>query len=103
MDGCCVMKPDLTLLVNALHNAAPKELPIMNEGMKYLFDNVYKRLMEGERIYLSELNLDSFIFGDLVDLKEIIELHIEENCRKASNILTILENAEPICVHVEYV
>jgi hypothetical protein len=74
----------------------------MNTGTKYLFDNVYQRLANGEDVHLSELDFDCFVLEDVSTLQNIYNDEIERPSAQTQRVIQSLQNMEPICVAVSF-
>jgi len=81
-------------LVSALDKAVEFRLPDMNEGVCYLYNELYRRLAGSSDLRLSEINFDRF---ELDDVDFIRELHsgFENNEGKAHSMIRALWSIPP--------
>ena len=81
-------------LVSAIEEAEAFRLPDMNEGVCYLYNELYRRLSEGSNLLLSEIDFDRF---ELDDIDFIRELHsgFEKNEGKAHTLIRALWGIPP--------
>ena len=89
-------------LVSAIEEAEAYHLPDMNEGVCYLYNELYRRLSEGSDLLLSEIDFDRF---ELEDIDSIRELHadLEENEGKAYSLIRALLNISPVASAAAFV
>ena len=81
-------------LVSAIEEAEVFRMPDMNEGASYLYHDIYRRLLEGVDLRLSEIDFDCF---ELDDIDAIRELHsdLEANEYKAHTLMRLLQDMSP--------
>ena len=81
-------------LVSAIEEAEAYHLPDMNEGVCYLYNELYRRLSDGSNLLLSEIDFDRF---ELDDIDFIRELHssFESNEGKANTLIRALWGIPP--------
>ena len=92
-----------TRLAEGLKEAAAFNIPEMNEGTGYLYDNLYLRLSKGENVALSSLDFDAFEPTDIDALTDLHENVFERNQYAAGGIMSALQRAAPIHKAVGYV
>ena len=97
-----MLKINVSLLISTLNETKAFSLPEMNAGTRYLFDMVYKKLLDGETIRLSELDHDRFKLEDVTTLKDIYDNIILKNNYKSQQVIGSMENAEPVRVIVSF-
>ena len=81
-------------LVSAIEEAEAFRLPDMNEGASYLYHELYRRLLEGADLRLSEIDFDRF---ELDDMDSIQELHagFERDESKVHTLMRALRDIPP--------
>ena len=92
-----------TQLTEAVNKAAAFSLPDMNEGMGYLYNNLYIRLSKGEDVTISSLDFDAFEPEDIDSLNNLHEKVFERNQYAAGGIMSALPKTAPIHKAVGYV
>lgn len=90
-------------LAEAVRGADSFDLPDMNTGTKYIFDNIYNRLVLGETVKLSEINFGNFEYGDLAAMSELHENVFEPSETAVRNITTNLRRIPPALNPVVYI
>jgi hypothetical protein len=90
-------------LVDAIKEADVYTLPDMNEGTGYLYNNLYKRLSNGEDVTLSSLDFDAFEHEDIISLNSLYSELFGRNNSVAGGIMSMLRKAAPVCRVVVYV
>jgi hypothetical protein len=90
-------------LVSAITETDSFKTPDMNPGTEYLYNNLYRRLSNGEAVMISSLDFGSFDCNDVAFLKDLCENVFEDNGYKANYIITALRQITPVCKAVGYV
>ena len=90
-------------LVDAIRESDSYKIPDMNEGVGYLYSNLYERLYEGEDVTLSSLDFDAFEQGDINTLRDLHTNIFELNCHMAGSIMYTLKRVAPVSKAVNYV
>jgi hypothetical protein len=84
--------------MEAIEEADAFVLPEMNEGTRYLYDNVYNTLACGNEVRLSGLDFDAFELDDIIELDDIYEKYLEVPEERAGSIRRSLWGLPPIAV-----
>ena len=58
-------------LVSAIEEADVFHLPDRNEGTRYIYDEIYKRLSNGIEVRLSKINFSSFELDDIDTMRDL--------------------------------
>ena len=87
---------DVKRLVNAVKEAERFSLPDMNEGTRYLYDELYKPMAEGMERRLSDINFKCFELDDIESLRDIYCKTLEENISKADALMRALRDIPPV-------
>lgn len=90
-------------LLSAIEEAEEFSLPEMNEGTKYLYDELYGKASRGMELHLSEIEFDRFELDDVDMMRDLYSEVLEDNERKASNITQRLANIPPAAAAAEFV
>ena len=98
-----MLKLDLNQLADAVREADPFELPEMNKGTVYLFNNIYVHLAAGKEIRLSNLDFNAFDSEDLNTLSSLCNDVIMQNSRKAFDFVNTLRKIAPMSKATAYV
>lgn len=72
-----------TALLSAIEEAEEFSLPEMNDGTKYLYDELYGKVSRGMDLHLSEIEFDRFELDDLDTMRDLYSDTLEANERKA--------------------
>jgi hypothetical protein len=83
-------------LMEAVMAADTFELPDINDGTRYLYENLYCKLSRGEDVRLSGLNFDEFDSEDLTALNNLYTNVLEKNERTAHSITAELRHSMPV-------
>ena len=97
-----MLKVNIPLLMSALCETEVFSLPEMNTGTQYLFDNLYKRLENGDDVHLSELDFDCFKLDDVSALNTIYDEEIEKNRMHAHKTIISFREMKPVCLTVDF-
>lgn len=89
--------------LSAIDSADAFSLPAMNTGTKYIFDSIYKRLLHGEVLKLSEINFDNFELDDINIMRDLYEDVLVANERKADSLTHTLQSIQPRAVDSVFV
>jgi len=98
-----MLQINIARLMTVLRDTTPFTLPAMNEGVNYLYENIYTRLSEGEDVRLSRLDLSAFTAEDIRTFDDLYDNIFEGNNCQGANIVSILRNTEPTCKATTYV
>ena len=90
-------------LVEAVQKVPPFVLPEMGDGISYLFNMVYIRLVNDETVRLSELEFSAFEEEDIQSLARLYEDLFEKNSHQAERIADTLRKAAPVCKAAVYI
>ena len=90
-------------LLDAIEEAEEYKLPEMNEGMQYLYDELYGKASRGMELHLSEIKFDSFELEDIDELRDLHFTSLEANESKANTISGSLLCIQPVAVASEFV
>jgi len=98
-----MIQVSITQLADALQKAPPFVLPQMDKGASYLYDKVYKHLVSGGAVRLSDLDFSAFDEDDIHSLAGIYGDVFERNSYQADSIADTLRKAAPTCKAVVYI
>lgn len=87
---------DVKRLMAAIGEAERFRLPDMDEGTRYLYDELYRPLSEGMERRLSGLDFERFELDDIESLRDIYCKTLEENGRRADALARTLRDIPPI-------
>ena len=87
---------DVKRLMAAVGEAEKFKLPGMNEGTRYLYDELYRPLSEGMERRLSGLDFGRFELDDIESMRDIYCKTLEENIRNADALARTLRDIPPI-------
>lgn len=90
-------------LLSAIEEAEEFKLPEMNEGMQYLYDELYGKVLRGMELHLSEIEFDRFELDDVDMMRDLYSDTLEVNERKAETINNSLMNIPPAAVVSDFV
>ena len=90
-------------LLSAIEEAEEFKLPEMNEGMQYLYDELYGKVSRGMELHLSEIEFDRFELDDVDMMRDLYSDTLEVNERKAETINNSLMNIPPAAVVSDFV
>lgn len=90
-------------LLDAIEEAEEYKLPEMNEGMQYLYDELYGKASRGMELHLSEIKFDSFELEDIDELRDLHFTSLEANESKANTISGSLLCIQPVAAASEFV
>lgn len=62
---------DLKKLIKNVGETENFKLPDMNAGTQYLYDNLYRRMSQGEPVRLSEINFAGFNLDDINNIRNL--------------------------------
>jgi hypothetical protein len=91
------MQINISQLEIALQVAPHFVTPEMNRGTSYLFDNVYRRLADGEEVRLSDLDFAAFDSDDINALGNLYNDVFERNSWQVHGIVDELNMIAPTC------
>jgi len=98
-----MLKLNITQLLDTLHEVPAFTLPKMNDGISYVFKNIYHRLSNGEDVRLSNLDFSAFTEKDINYLDELYDNVLEPNNHKAYCIIKTLQRVTPVCKPTTYI
>ncbi len=90
-------------LVSAIEEADVFHLPDRNEGTRYIYDEIYKRLSNGIEVRLSKINFSSFELDDIDAMRDLYFDILETNENKAKELTHILQNIPPIAFDFKFI
>lgn len=90
-------------LVSAIEEADVFHLPDRNEGTRYIYDEIYKRLSNGIEVRLSKINFSSFELDDIDAMRDLYFDILETNENKAKELAHILQNIPPITFDFKFI
>ena len=98
-----MLKINIPQLVSAVQNAPAFEVPEINQGTNYLFNNIYGRLAKGEDVRLSDLDFSAFDSEDINTLHDLYNDVYGKNNYQANSIADALRKIIPISKAAAYV
>lgn len=98
-----MIKADIVQLITAVHEAPSYENLETSQGTSYLLENVYERLLYGEDIRLSDLDLTAFEAEDVNAFHDLFTNIISMNSYQAGAITEILRKIAPVHKDAVYV
>ena len=90
------------LVVN-IQKSQPFSMPEMDTGTSYLFNQVYRPLVVGDVVKLSDLDFSAFEEEDIKALSDLCDNVFERNNQQADNITSTLRQLAPISMVASYV
>ena len=90
-------------LLSAIEEAEPFDLPEMNEGTQYLYDELYGKVSRGIELHLSEIEFDRFELDDVDMLRDLYTETLGTNEMKAETLTRNLANIPPAAINSEFV
>lgn len=90
-------------LLSAIEEAEAFNLPEMNEGTQYLYDELYGKASRGMDLHLSEIEFDRFELDDIDMMRDLYSDTLEANERKVETLTNNLMNIPPAAVASEFV
>ena len=93
----------ISKLLGAIEEAEAFKLPRMSAGAEYLYNNLYKRLTNGEELRLSQINWGGFELDDVDTVRELYSDTLENNERKADSIVSTLRGLSPTVTAAAFV
>jgi len=97
------MKINIPILISAVQNAPAFEAPKISEGTTYLLNNTYNRLLRGEEVLLSDLDLNAFESEDISTLHDLYNNVYGKNNYQANHIVATLRMIAPTSKTAAYV
>ena len=98
-----MLELNITKFVSAVQNAPAFTAPEMNSGTSYLFNNIYKRLLRGESVCITDLDFDAFDSDDIGFLRELYNNIYENHNHKTCDVVNALQQITPISKDSAYV
>jgi uncharacterized protein with WD repeat len=96
-------KLNITQLIKSVKNVDSFSLPKMNKGTSYLYDAVFRKMSNGNAVFLSELDFDAFTVDDIRTLSDLYDKVIDKNHSEADSIVTTLRGITPMSKATAYV
>ena len=90
-----MMQVDVTRLMAGVQKVPHFNMPDMDMGTSYLFNQVYSRLAAGETVALSGLDFSAFEEDDIYTFEDLYENVIERNNLQANDIARTLRRIAP--------
>lgn len=97
-----MLKIDIKKLIKAIESADEQYLDIKNDGVKYLYDNLYIPMSKEDTTLLSKLNFNKFSLEDLAKFEKLYS-DITDKDMTAYNISNIVCRISPIPVEIRYI
>ena len=98
-----MLEISLPQLISALQKKEPYKLPTMNEGTKYLYENVYCRLLSGEDVRLHDIDFTFFEMADLHTFNDLYDVIFHKNSSQTDNIKNTLKKMAPACIQTSFI
>ncbi len=83
-------------LMSAIEEAEPFQMPEMNAGTHYLYDELYARLTSGKRVRLSRIRFDRFELEDISSLRDLYADTLEADMEKADALTRAVQDMPPV-------
>lgn len=83
-------------LMSAIEEAEPFQMPEMNAGTHYLYDELYTRLTSGKQVQLSRIRFDRFELEDINFLRNLHSDTLEANVEKAEALARAVQDMPPV-------
>lgn len=90
-------------LLTAIQAEPAFKLPVMEDGVAYLYHRVYVPLSQDKDVSLKSLDFEAFDQDDLETLKEMYDMVFEANSFKANGLTSTLTKIAPVSKSVLYV
>ena len=90
-------------LISAIEEADAFSLPGMNAGVDYIYNNIYRRLANGEEVRLSEINYNAFDIEDVDFMRDIYSDVLEKNESRANSLTHTLCGIPPVVAAAAFV
>ena len=90
-------------LLSAIDEADAFKLPDMSVGAEYVYDKLYKKLLRGEELRLSEIDFSSFDLDDINTVRDLYSNILEYNENKTDKITNTLRSIPPMAVASAFV
>ena len=94
---------DIAQLVAGVQKVQPFSMPEMDMGTGYLFNQVYRSLVSGSTVKLSDLDFSAFEEEDINTLSNLCDNVYERSNQQAGGIADILRRTTPISKAAVYV
>ena len=102
-EGITVITVSVNNLVKAIREADAFRLPDMNAGTAYLYNDVYRRLAQGEDVKLSGIDFGAFEPEDVAAFSDLYSDVFENNHCAVGRIASALRAMTPASKAVGYV
>ena len=89
--------------LSAIDEAEVFSLPDMSTGMEYIYNNLYKQLLNGEGLRLSAIDWDRFELEDVDSMRDMYSDVLEAHEAKADSLVQTLRNIQPAVVAAAFV
>ena len=90
-------------LVSAIEEADIFKLPAMSDGADYVYNNLYRRVLHGEDLRLSQINWDRFELDDVDTMRELYSDVLEVNESRADSLARTLRGISPVTTAAAFV
>lgn len=90
-------------LMGAIEEADAFKLPDMSEGTDYLYNRLYKRLLHGEDVRLSEIDYRRFELDDVEIMRDLYADVLEPNENKAGAMARTLRSLQPVAAAAAFI
>lgn len=83
-------------LMSTIEEAEPFQMPEMNGGTHYLYDELYTRLTSGKHLHLSRIRFDRFELEDINSLRTLHSDTLEADVEKADTLAHAIQDMPPV-------
>jgi hypothetical protein len=103
VEGSQMITISVKQLGSAIDEADTFTLPDMNDGTRYIHDELYGRLSKGAELRLSDIDFSRFALEDIDSMRRLYANTLEANERGAERLAQTLWNIVPVAVHSPFV
>ena len=90
-------------LLESIEDADVFSFPTMSEGTEYIYNNLYKRILHGDEVRLSQVNWDRFELCDIDSMRGLYSNVLETNEYKADSLANSLQKISPVVTTAAFV
>jgi len=90
-------------LLESIEEADVFRMPDMSEGTDYIYNKLYKRILHGEDVRLSQINWDRFELCDIDSMRGLYSNVLETNEYKADSLANSLQKISPVVTTAAFV
>ena len=90
-------------LLDAIEEADVYRLPAMSDGADYIYNNLYRRILRGEELKLSQIDWDGFELEDIDSMRNLYSGVLEANEYRADSIAETLRGISPTVTAAAFV